>query len=96
MRNPAEWFAFWQTTLAGMINMLRLLGLAGLRLAFLNLIRHSPTIPLISPKAHEHAVHVGAEDFVGVDHDFPLVSAHDGHWSFAAGQAGQGQRRRQE
>jgi hypothetical protein len=31
-----------------------------------------------------------------MDHGFALVSAHDGHWLFAGGQAGQGQRRRQE
>ena len=78
------------------LNIARLLGLAGLRLFFLNPISDGLTVALVAAQAHEDAVDVGAEDFVGMDHGFALVSAHDGHWLFAGGQAGQGQRRRQE
>jgi len=85
MRNPAEWFAFWQTTLAGLqYTNGAPTGLAGLRLAFLNPIRHGAAVALVSVQAHEDAVHVGTEDLVGMDHDFALVRADD-HWFDTAG-----------
>lgn len=61
----------------------------------LNPVRHGPPVALIPAKAHKHPIHVGAEDLIGPNHDLPLIRA-DYHWPFAAGQARQGQRHRQQ
>ena len=55
-----------------------------LAMFFLNPIRHGLAVALVAAQAHEDAVHVGADDFVGMDHDFALVRADD-HWFDTAG-----------
>ena len=66
-----------------------------MRCLLLNPIRDGLAVTLVAAQAHENAIHVGTEDFVGVDHDFALVGTNDDR-PFAAYQGYQGQRRRQE
>ena len=77
--------------------MVRLFGLPGRGLGLLDPVCHGLAVALVSAQTHEDAIHVGAEDDVGVDHDFALVGTNDDRFrTLTGGQAGQGQHRRQE